>query len=143
MITSLYHHDAPSVVCGVQVCSALSRRTRRPLVQLEFPLVAGVDADDVEAAKTQLLRALKESLGLTRKADDAPVSDRHLINREGRLLSRLITFIFSIIIIITSSSSSMARLIGVLWVWCAGGDPVCHVSGGGGGRGQHRAANNQ
>lgn len=84
MIAPLSHHDAQAAVCGVvQVCSALSRRTRRPLVQLEYPLVAGVDADDVEAAKTQLLRALKESMGLIKKADDAPVSDKASYQSRG------------------------------------------------------------
>lgn len=68
---------ACGVVC-LQVCGALSRRVRRPIVQLEYPLVAGTDAEDVEEAKTQLLQLLKGSLGLTEKADEAPVSDRHI-----------------------------------------------------------------
>lgn len=61
------------VTC-MQVCAALSRRGRSPIVALEFPLVAGASVGDVEDAKAELLRLLKNTMGLVKKADDAPVS---------------------------------------------------------------------
>lgn len=57
----------------MQVCAALSRRVRNPIVALEFPLVAGASVDEAEDAKAELLRLLKTSMGLIKKADDAPV----------------------------------------------------------------------
>lgn len=72
-----YHRSSLLLIYhGVQVCTALTRRVRRPLVALEYPLVAGTDVEDIQEAKSQLLRLLKDSLGLIKKADDAPVSAR-------------------------------------------------------------------
>jgi hypothetical protein len=54
-----------------QVRAALSKRTRRPLVHAEFPLIAGVDVDVVDEAKAALLHLLEVSMGI--EAADAPV----------------------------------------------------------------------
>jgi hypothetical protein len=117
---------ACGVVC-LQVCGALSRRVRRPIVQLEYPLVAGTDAENVEEVKTQLLQLLKGSLGLTEKADEAPVRDPHIssIKKEVHPLAHRESSHFCVVL------------------RCPGGDAVCHVSCRGGGRAGRCEAHHQ
>ena len=55
---------------GRRVLEALRERRRRPFVDLEFPLVAGAQADDVAGGVAKLVEGLRAVLGL---AGDAQV----------------------------------------------------------------------